>query len=68
MFVTFRRFRVYLGAVDARVGSSTIEAQPEHPGTIVSTGSAVAGRDCPNPIGTVISGNQKSRWAISPAT
>jgi hypothetical protein len=35
---------------------------------MVSTGSCMAVRACPNPTGTSISGNQKSCWAISPAT
>ena len=35
---------------------------------MVSTGSCVAVRTWPNPTGNSMSGNQKSCWAISPAT
>jgi len=34
---------------------------------IVSTGSCLAVRACPQPTGSSIGGNQKSCWAISPA-
>jgi hypothetical protein len=34
---------------------------------IVSTGSCLAERTCPNPAGSSTGGNQKSCWAISPA-
>jgi len=35
---------------------------------MVNTGSCLAVRVCPNPTGSSIGGNQKSHWAISPAT
>jgi hypothetical protein len=50
-----------------RVGISTAEAHRAYPVTIVSTGSSFAVRTWPNPAGSVMSGNQKSHWAISPA-
>jgi hypothetical protein len=46
---------------------STADAHREYPDTIVSTGSCFAVLTCPHPTGTVISGNQKSSWASSPA-
>jgi len=50
-----------------RDGISTADSHREYPVTIVSTGSRVAVRTCPNPAGSAMSGNQKSHWAISPA-
>ena len=35
---------------------------------MVNTGNCLAVRVCPNPTGSSMSGNQKSHWAISPAT
>ncbi len=51
-----------------RVGISTAAAQREIVSTIVSTGSCVGVRVCPNPTGRLIGGNHKSNWATSPAT
>jgi hypothetical protein len=51
-----------------RVGISSAEAHREYPNTIVSTGSRLAVRACPNPTGSVAGGNQKSHCATSPAT
>jgi hypothetical protein len=34
---------------------------------MVSTGNCIGVRVCPNPTGSLIGGNQKSHWAISPA-
>ena len=51
-----------------RVGINTAEAHREYPHTIVNTGNCVAVRTWPYPTGTTTSGNQKSHWAISPAT
>jgi hypothetical protein len=50
-----------------RDGTSSADAHREYPETIVSTGSCLAVRTCPNPTGTCTSGNQKSHCASSPA-
>ena len=50
-----------------RDGTSSAEAHRDYPHAIVSTGSCLAARTCPNPAGTTASGNQKSHCASSPA-
>jgi len=50
-----------------RDGTRSAQPHRAYPVTIVSTGRCFAARTCPNPHGTVTSGNQKSHCAISPA-
>ncbi|CRK60480.1 1-deoxy-D-xylulose 5-phosphate synthase [Alloactinosynnema sp. L-07] len=50
-----------------RFGISTAESHREYPHAMVSTGRRAGLRACPNPTGSVIGGNHRSHWAISPA-
>ena len=56
------------GPPRCRDGISTASSHRAYPVIIVSTGSCAGLRTCPQPTGTVTGGNQKSHWAISPAT
>src|ERR687883_838895 len=51
-----------------RDGSNNASNHREYPSTMVSTGSCVGLRSCPNPTANSIGGNHKSHCAISPAT